>query len=82
MSPHGVQPGVEGHAAAQRGLDRERPGHYGRGEEVFRQEEPFQGQRGGRLRPIQQGQTFLRGQGDRLEAGDFQPLRPGIRRPR
>ena len=74
MAADGVQRGEEGHAAGQRGLDRQRPGHRGRGIHVLRKKKPFEGQGGRGLRAVQQGQALLGPERDGRESGDFQPF--------
>ena len=46
LTANRLQAGVEGHAAGQGGLDRERAGHRGRGIQVFGRQQSVQRQRG------------------------------------
>ena len=50
---------VKGLQAALGGIHRQGAGDHGGVKAVFNQEQPFQGQRGGHLRAVEQGQPFL-----------------------
>ena len=67
MAAHGVDARIKRGTAALRRFHRHRAGHHGRGEQVFRRKQAFQGKGGGGLRAVQQGQAFFRGQGNRLQ---------------
>src|SRR3546814_3921850 len=59
---------VEGRVAAQRGIDRQRPGGERRRKAVGGAEQAVQGEGGGDLGAVQQGEAFLGGERDGLDA--------------
>ena len=69
--------GVERHVAALGGIDRQAAGDQRRRHAVLRREQSLERQRGRDLGAVQQGQTFLRLQHQRLEPAAASPSAAG-----
>ena len=75
LSAQFMDTGVERHVAALGGIDRQGSRHQGRRQTIFRREQSQQGQSGRDLGAVQQGQTFLGLQHQRLKPRRRQPFR-------
>ncbi|VFT07850.1 Uncharacterised protein [Pseudomonas aeruginosa] len=76
LAARGVDARIERRPRTEHGLDAEAAADGGGGEQVLGLEQPAQRVGGGHLGAIEQGQAFLRRQGQRLQPGHRQRSRP------
>jgi hypothetical protein len=74
VAAHLMDQRLEGTPAAQGRLDREAAGDHGGGKQLFGGKQALQGECGGGLGPIEQGQTLLGPQDEWLQTGKPQAL--------
>ncbi|KPU60531.1 hypothetical protein AN403_4937 [Pseudomonas fluorescens] len=72
LATGGVDARVERRTRTQHRFNGQAAQGQGTGEQVFTFEQAAQGERGGHLGAVEQGQAFFRGQGQRGQTGDFQ----------